>query len=138
MQQGDQRLRRPQPAGVIAIKVRSTRRRAGDPEFIWIEELVDSRSGRRPLRCTPCSSAPDERHVTMQAYENPVFVEDIVRNVAVRLQDDTASPGSESTPSITRASTTTAPLRGSNGDVPTAITVLRQDKRTAVRRTRRL
>jgi GTP cyclohydrolase I len=25
---------------------------------------------------------PDEKHVTEQAYDNPVFVEDLVRNVA--------------------------------------------------------
>ena len=31
---------------------------------------------------------PDERHVTMQAYDNPVFVEDLVRNVALRLMKD--------------------------------------------------
>ena len=30
----------------------------------------------------------DERHVTMQAYDNPVFVEDMVRNVVVQLQAD--------------------------------------------------
>ena len=28
---------------------------------------------------------PDEKHVTERAYENPVFVEDLVRNVATRL-----------------------------------------------------
>jgi GTP cyclohydrolase I len=27
----------------------------------------------------------DEKHVTERAYENPVFVEDLVRNVAVKL-----------------------------------------------------
>ena len=37
-------------------------------------------------RSTRCSSAPDERHVTMQAYENPAFVEDIARDAASLLQ----------------------------------------------------
>ena len=36
----------------------------------------------------PLLKREDERHVTMQAYDNPVFVEDIVRNVAVNLQAD--------------------------------------------------
>jgi GTP cyclohydrolase I len=27
---------------------------------------------------------PDEKHVTEAAYDNPVFVEDLVRNVAVK------------------------------------------------------
>lgn len=31
---------------------------------------------------------PDERHVTMQAYENPAFVEDIARAVAAALKSD--------------------------------------------------
>jgi GTP cyclohydrolase I len=31
---------------------------------------------------------PDERFVTMQAYENPAFVEDIARDVALALRDD--------------------------------------------------
>jgi GTP cyclohydrolase I len=31
---------------------------------------------------------PDEKFVTEQAYDNPVFVEDLVRAVASRLQDD--------------------------------------------------
>ena len=30
---------------------------------------------------------PDEKHVTERAFENPVFVEDLVRNVAVRLNE---------------------------------------------------
>jgi GTP cyclohydrolase I len=36
----------------------------------------------------PLLKRPDERFVTMQAYENPAFVEDITRGVAVRLQAD--------------------------------------------------
>ena len=36
----------------------------------------------------PLLKRVDERHVTMQAYDNPVFVEDVVRNVASRLRDD--------------------------------------------------
>lgn len=34
----------------------------------------------------PLLKRPDERHVTMQAYDHPVFVEDIVRDVARRAQ----------------------------------------------------
>ena len=52
------------------------------PELIWIEELVDiaERSASAPVY--PLLKRADERHVTMQAYDNPVFVEDMVRNVA--------------------------------------------------------
>jgi GTP cyclohydrolase I len=36
----------------------------------------------------PLLKREDERYVTMQAYDNPVFVEDIVRNVALRLNSN--------------------------------------------------
>jgi GTP cyclohydrolase FolE2 len=56
--------------------------------MVWIEELVDvaERSASAPVY--PLLKRPDERHVTMQAYDNPVFVEDLARNVAVALRDD--------------------------------------------------
>ena len=42
----------------------------------------------RPAPVYPLLKRADERFVTMQAYDNPVFVEDIVRNVAVMLKKD--------------------------------------------------
>jgi GTP cyclohydrolase I len=36
----------------------------------------------------PLLKRPDERHVTMLAYDNPVFVEDMVRSVAHGLRAD--------------------------------------------------
>lgn len=74
--------------GLIAIDVRSAPTPTGEPQFIWIEELVElaERSASAPVY--PLLKRVDERHVTMQAYDNPVFVEDIVRNVAVQLQTD--------------------------------------------------
>ena len=39
-------------------------------------------------RGAPLLKRPDERFVTMKAYDNPVFVEDMVRNVAVALKAD--------------------------------------------------
>lgn len=69
--------------GVITLDVRAV---AG--EMIWIEELVElaERSASAPVY--PLLKRPDERHVTMQAYDNPVFVEDMVRNAARQLQAD--------------------------------------------------
>lgn len=57
-------------------------------EFILIEELIEvaERSGSAPLYAL--LKRPDERYVTMQAYENPVFVEDVVRNAAALLKQD--------------------------------------------------
>ena len=74
--------------GLITIQVRSAKGKKGQRKIIWIEELVDvaERSASAPVY--PLLKRADERYVTMQAYDNPVFVEDIVRNVAVELQKD--------------------------------------------------
>ncbi|HEY3413885.1 MAG TPA: GTP cyclohydrolase FolE2 [Armatimonadota bacterium] len=74
--------------GYVTIEVRSVLANDGHPEIVWIEELIDiaERSASAPVY--PLLKRPDERHVTMQAYDNPVFVEDIVRNAAVALQGD--------------------------------------------------
>ncbi len=74
--------------GLITIQVRSARGPKRQRKIIWIEELVEiaERSASAPVY--PLLKRADERHVTMQAYDNPVFVEDIVRNVAVQLQKD--------------------------------------------------
>jgi len=74
--------------GLITIQVRSTRNGKGQRKIVWIEELVEvaERSASAPVY--PLLKRADERHVTMQAFDNPVFVEDIVRAVAVQLQGD--------------------------------------------------
>ena len=74
--------------GYVTISVRT--RRASDHgwEMLWIEELIEAaeRSASAPIY--PLLKRTDERHVTMQAYDNPVFVEDVVRNVANILRVD--------------------------------------------------
>ena len=78
--------------GYITIEVRSKKDTDGQDHLIWIEELIDiaERSASAPVY--PLLKRPDERHVTMQAYDNPVFVEDMVRNVTnVLKQDDRLS-----------------------------------------------
>jgi GTP cyclohydrolase I len=74
--------------GVITIDVRTTRKLDGAIEIIWIEELVElaERSASAPVY--PLLKRADERFVTMQAYDNPVFVEDMVRAVAGHLRND--------------------------------------------------
>ena len=74
--------------GYVSMKVRSLGVEDGKPELIWIEELVEVAEQSASAPVYPLLKRPDERHVTMQAHDNPVFVEDVVRNVAVRLQDD--------------------------------------------------
>ena len=74
--------------GYVSMEVECERTASGLPQMIWIEELVDvaEQSASAPLY--PLLKRPDERHVTMQAYDNPVFVEDLSRNVAKLLMAD--------------------------------------------------
>ncbi len=74
--------------GLITLKVRPERLEGDEFRHIWLEELFDigERSASAPI--FPLLKREDERHVTMQAYDNPVFVEDMVRNAAVQLRDD--------------------------------------------------
>ena len=50
---------------------------------------------------------PDEKYVTERAYDNPKFVEDLVRDVAARLKAHRASAASASRPRTSNPSTTT-------------------------------
>jgi GTP cyclohydrolase I len=61
---------------------------AGDDNLIWIEELVDLAERHASAPVYPVLKRPDERFVTMLAYDNPAFVEDVVRGVATQLADD--------------------------------------------------
>ncbi len=74
--------------GYVTMSVRPRKGADGGWQMVWIEELIDvaERSASAPIY--PLLKRVDERHVTMQAYDNPVFVEDVVRNVASRLRED--------------------------------------------------
>jgi GTP cyclohydrolase I len=74
--------------GLITIEVRAPRPANAEPVLIWIEELIEVAEQSASSPVYPLLKRPDERHVTMRAYDNPVFVEDIVRNVAARLRED--------------------------------------------------
>lgn len=74
--------------GYFEIELRSSRKEDGKYNFVWIEELIEiaEKSASGPVY--PLLKRSDERHVTMHAYDNPVFVEDMVRNVAAILIED--------------------------------------------------
>ncbi len=74
--------------GHIAIQTRGARQPDGGTAFVWIEELVGIAERAASAPVYPLLKRPDERHVTMQAYDNPVFVEDMVREAALSLQRD--------------------------------------------------
>ncbi len=74
--------------GYLTMEVRTMKKEDGAFEMLWIEELVETaeRSASAPLYTILKRS--DEKFVTEQAYENPVFVEDMVREAARELMAD--------------------------------------------------
>lgn len=56
--------------------------------FVWIEELIDMVENEASCEVYGLLKRPDEKYVTERAYDNPKFVEDMVRDVAARLNDD--------------------------------------------------
>jgi GTP cyclohydrolase I len=73
--------------GYITITVRP-KKKGKKWELIWIEELVEIAEKSASAPVYPILKRTDERHVTMQAYDNPVFVEDVVRNVSGYLSQE--------------------------------------------------
>ena len=59
--------------------------RARVRDHLWIEEIIDIAEQESSSELFAILKRPDEKHVTERAYDNPKFVEDIVRDVAVRL-----------------------------------------------------
>ena len=57
-------------------------------EHVWLEELVDLAEKQASCELYGLLKRPDEKHVTERAYDNPKFVEDLVRDVAVALDRD--------------------------------------------------
>ncbi len=57
-------------------------------DFIWIEELIDIVEKEASCELYGLLKRPDEKHVTERAYDNPKFVEDMVRDVAARLNEN--------------------------------------------------
>jgi len=57
-------------------------------EFIWIEELAEIADAGASAPVYGLLKRPDEKFVTEQAYDNPRFVEDAVREIALRLEAD--------------------------------------------------
>ncbi|MFI6603542.1 GTP cyclohydrolase FolE2 [Nonomuraea sp. NPDC050536] len=63
--------------GHITVEVKPSNR-ASD---LWFDELIDAAEGAASSPVYALLKRPDERYVTMAGYDNPVFVEDMVRNV---------------------------------------------------------
>jgi GTP cyclohydrolase I len=64
--------------GEVTVQIRSTK-------AIWIEDLIAIIESSASSELYALLKRQDEKAVTERAYENPVFVEDLVRNVALKL-----------------------------------------------------
>jgi GTP cyclohydrolase I len=66
--------------GTVAITV-------GMTKFIWIEDLIQIAEDSASSPVYALLKREDEKYITERAYDNPRFVEDVVREVALRLQE---------------------------------------------------
>jgi len=57
-------------------------------DFVWIEEIIDLVEQEASCELYGLLKRPDEKAITERAYDNPKFVEDMVRDVAARLNAD--------------------------------------------------
>ncbi|MCS1409446.1 MAG: GTP cyclohydrolase FolE2 [Verrucomicrobia subdivision 3 bacterium] len=66
---------------VVTIQTRSQ-------STVWVRDLIEIVEASCSSELYAFLKRPDEKHVTESAYENPVFVEDLARNVVLRLQQN--------------------------------------------------
>ena len=64
--------------GLVTVQLRSE-------ETVWIEDVITLVEQSASCELYSLLKRPDEKYVTEAAYANPVFVEDLVRNVATHL-----------------------------------------------------
>lgn len=67
--------------GEVTLAVRCTKP-------MWIEDMIRLVEDSASSELYSLLKRPDEKAVTERAYDNPVFVEDLVRNVASRCEQD--------------------------------------------------
>ena len=68
--------------GVMRVQVRHQK-----GHFIWLEDLVALMERQASCPIYPLLKREDEKFVTEQAYENPKFVEDILRDLVLALRE---------------------------------------------------
>ena len=57
-------------------------------KFIWLEDMIELIEGTASCDVYSILKRVDEKHVTEKAFANPKFVEDIVRDIAMKLKQD--------------------------------------------------
>jgi GTP cyclohydrolase I len=64
--------------GEVTVQIRSNK-------VVWIEELIEIVEASASSELYALLKREDEKAVTERAYDNPVFVEDLVRNASLKL-----------------------------------------------------
>lgn len=67
--------------GEVTVSVRFT-------DIVWFEDIINIVEKSASSELYTLLKRDDEKYVTEKAYENPVFVEDVVRNVVMRLKEN--------------------------------------------------
>ncbi len=67
--------------GEVRVKVRTS-------GMVWLEEIIETIESCASCDLYPVLKRPDEKFVTEKAYDNPRFVEDIVRETAIAFDRD--------------------------------------------------
>ncbi|QDU71722.1 GTP cyclohydrolase FolE2 [Mucisphaera calidilacus] len=62
--------------------------RVAEDAVMWVEDLVKVAENAASTQVFSVLKRPDEKYVTEAAYDNPKFVEDIVRDLALALESD--------------------------------------------------
>ena len=67
--------------GWVTVRVRTN-------DHVWLEEVIETIEGAASCALYPVLKRPDEKWVTEKAYDNPRFVEDMVREIALAFDAD--------------------------------------------------
>ena len=67
--------------GWVSVRVKTN-------DHIWLEEIIEMIESSASCALFPVLKRPDEKWVTEHAYENPRFVEDMVREVALKFDGE--------------------------------------------------
>ena len=59
-----------------------------EEEHIWIEDLIQNIESSASSELYPLLKREDEKYVTEKAYDNPKFVEDVLRDVVINLRNN--------------------------------------------------
>ena len=59
-----------------------------DDQHIWLEDLISDIEKKASCEVYPILKREDEKFVTERAYENPKFVEDVLRDVVLMFRNN--------------------------------------------------